>query len=79
MDQIEFRCTRNKEYPVGTIGHKDQRARAGYYIFANCAADAVKEMQERFPKEGCEGFTVHEWLGADEIPRDQCHCGYACG
>ena len=56
----EYRCTRELPYRNPTcFGHLDLSARQGYYIIGTSYADALEQMQERFPGE--MNFTVDIW------------------
>jgi len=56
----EYRCTRNSPYGDRTPGYSDVRARQGHYIQAHTMAEAIHEMERRFPHDRL-GFTVHLW------------------
>jgi len=58
QDLKEYRCTRNKPYAHGCIGHDDISARQGYYIEASCALDAYGKMCADYPEDVDDGFTI---------------------
>ncbi|MGB3495288.1 MAG: hypothetical protein WBA57_21335 [Elainellaceae cyanobacterium] len=60
-----YRCTRSIPYQSGQ-GKDNLCARQGYYIPATNAEEAIAQMQERFPDEPIESFTVEIWLRAIE-------------
>lgn len=65
MEQT-FRCTRNVVYRRGTEGHRNLRARQGYYIKAPNPEHAKLQMAIRFPEDldGCPyPFTAEAWNG----------------
>ncbi len=57
-----YRCTREAPYIGKNVpGAMDTSARQGYYIRANSAGEAYREMCDRFPDEADVGFTVAPW------------------
>ena len=58
---MKFRLTRNRPYPLGTLGYSDVTARQGYYVTALSEKAALAEMEEMFPGEVSDGFTVQVW------------------
>ena len=66
----EYRCTRNKPYPPGSVGHDNTRARQGHYVTATSEEEALLAMVDKFPEDmvgvahALDAFTVTFWRRA---------------
>jgi len=57
-----YRCTRNAVYKYAVPSLRDRtKERQGHYIHANSKQHALEIMEEKFPDEISEGFTVQLW------------------